>query len=486
MQDISARHGLPYIMPSQAQKHVTHNEALRVLDALVQASVKSRDTSRAPEAPNEGDFYLIGENAQVEFAGYESAIAGYVDGAWMFISPVQGLVLNVEDEAVSLIFRGDEWEVFGAGGAIDFEMPSLTTLGINAQADTLNRFLLSAPASLFNHEGAGHQLKINKASESDTATVLFQSNFSGRAEMGLAGEDHFSFKVSANGSDFTEAMRIDKETAQVSFPATPSAPPPAFFNMFGDEGRFGAGSNPLGLTLPGGFKLPSYIYKFNGAALAEGDKYTRNSASFGGSGAQVALHLKDLVKKMKPGAPTAVLRYTPEFYTLSITAGGGVGGSLTVDGVIAYLAISGISYMISPQYTISYWARPKAGRCFIRRRVHSQLYFDGIEMDGDAELPLEVWTHVTRVVSIPPQSFYGYDPSIYQLHITHGGAVTLPPRLSFRRVPYPTLLSRWGLLARRRLYNQPLAQAVILFIPAHKSANAFAYLRLRLVACITA
>ena len=33
---------LPYIMPSQAQKHVTHNEALRFLDAVVHLSVKSR------------------------------------------------------------------------------------------------------------------------------------------------------------------------------------------------------------------------------------------------------------------------------------------------------------------------------------------------------------------------------------------------------------------------------------------------------------
>lgn len=31
--DSSPNLQLPYIMPSQAQKHVTHNEALRTLDA---------------------------------------------------------------------------------------------------------------------------------------------------------------------------------------------------------------------------------------------------------------------------------------------------------------------------------------------------------------------------------------------------------------------------------------------------------------------
>ena len=39
---------LPYIMPSQAQKHVTHNEAIRALDALVQLCVLDRDLSRHP------------------------------------------------------------------------------------------------------------------------------------------------------------------------------------------------------------------------------------------------------------------------------------------------------------------------------------------------------------------------------------------------------------------------------------------------------
>ena len=37
----SANLQLPYIMPSQAQKHVTHNEAVRTLDALVQLVCES-------------------------------------------------------------------------------------------------------------------------------------------------------------------------------------------------------------------------------------------------------------------------------------------------------------------------------------------------------------------------------------------------------------------------------------------------------------
>jgi hypothetical protein len=43
MSDATTHLLLPYILAAQAQKHVTHNEALRILDGLVQLSVLDRD-----------------------------------------------------------------------------------------------------------------------------------------------------------------------------------------------------------------------------------------------------------------------------------------------------------------------------------------------------------------------------------------------------------------------------------------------------------
>ena len=45
--DMTTLLSLPYIAAAQAQKHVTHNEALRMLDAIIQLSVKSA-TNRSP------------------------------------------------------------------------------------------------------------------------------------------------------------------------------------------------------------------------------------------------------------------------------------------------------------------------------------------------------------------------------------------------------------------------------------------------------
>lgn len=59
MSEESARLRIPYLAASQAQKHVTHNEALTLLDTLVQASVIDKDLTTPPISPAEGDCYIV-------------------------------------------------------------------------------------------------------------------------------------------------------------------------------------------------------------------------------------------------------------------------------------------------------------------------------------------------------------------------------------------------------------------------------------------
>jgi len=51
MSDATTHLLLPYILAAQAHKHVTHNEALRILDGLVQLSVLDRDLAAPPGSP---------------------------------------------------------------------------------------------------------------------------------------------------------------------------------------------------------------------------------------------------------------------------------------------------------------------------------------------------------------------------------------------------------------------------------------------------
>ena len=54
---------LPLLAPAQAQKHVTVNEALRLLDGMVQLSVLDDTRTAPPASPADGDRHLVASGA---------------------------------------------------------------------------------------------------------------------------------------------------------------------------------------------------------------------------------------------------------------------------------------------------------------------------------------------------------------------------------------------------------------------------------------
>ncbi len=205
---------LPYIAASQAQKHITHNEALKTLDNIVHLSVESQNLTTPPNSPIDGARFIIGENATGQWAGKDNKIAVWQDNGWIFYTQKTGWRIWVEASDKLVVWDGSKWLNISGPDT----MNPTPLVGINATADSTNRLSLSSPASLFSHEGAGHQVKVNKASLNDSASFLFQNNWSGRAEIGLTGDDDFHFKVSADGSNWIESIIIDKDNGAVSFP----------------------------------------------------------------------------------------------------------------------------------------------------------------------------------------------------------------------------------------------------------------------------
>jgi hypothetical protein len=206
---------LPYILAAQAQKHVTHNEALRKLDALVQISIVDRDLATPPVSPVDGARYIVAASPTGAWSGHTSKIAAWQDGAWAFFAPRTGWLAWIEDEATPVAWNGTAWVAIG-GGSVN----PTPLVGVNATADATNRLAVSSTASLFNHAGAGHQAKINKNAATDTASILFQTGFSGRAEMGTTGSDDYAFKVSPDGSTWFDAIQINRTNGAVTFPNT--------------------------------------------------------------------------------------------------------------------------------------------------------------------------------------------------------------------------------------------------------------------------
>lgn len=213
--DLTPNLKLPYLAAAQSQKHVTVNESLRGLDAIVQVGIVSRTLTAPPATPANGDRYIVPAAATGAWSGSTGRIAAWQDGAWAFYVPSTGWLAWVGAESALVVWNGTTWAAASSSGASVNPTP---LVGVNATADTTNRLAVASPATLFNHAGAGHQLKLNKAAAGNTASVLLQNGFSGRAELGLTGDDDMHFKVSADGTTWKDALIIDRTTGKVSLP----------------------------------------------------------------------------------------------------------------------------------------------------------------------------------------------------------------------------------------------------------------------------
>lgn len=122
MSERTAHLALPFLMAAQAQKHVTHNEALRLLDGITQLSVKSRSLTDPPVSPAEGDRYLPATGATGAWTGWAGSIAYWTDGAWMRLIPAPGWLAWVAGESLAIIWTGSGW------------VPMVSALGMIAQS----------------------------------------------------------------------------------------------------------------------------------------------------------------------------------------------------------------------------------------------------------------------------------------------------------------------------------------------------------------
>ncbi|HXF89616.1 MAG TPA: DUF2793 domain-containing protein [Xanthobacteraceae bacterium] len=200
--------GLPFIAQGQAQKEVTHNEALRILDTLVQLAVLDRDLSAPPGSPSEGQRWIVGASPTGAWAGHANHIAAWQDGAWQFSVPKIGWLAYVIDEGSLLAWDGSAWVA-----ALEFVLDNLSHLGINTTADANNRLAVKSNGALFSHDdvtpGTGDmRVSVNKATANKDASFVFYDAWSPRAMFGLLADDDFVLKTSPDGASFFSAARV--------------------------------------------------------------------------------------------------------------------------------------------------------------------------------------------------------------------------------------------------------------------------------------
>jgi len=117
----TAQLALPLVLPAQAQKHVTVNEALARLDAAAQLRVISFEATTPPSSAVDGAGYIVPAGASGAWKDKAGLIAIWCNGGWIFLAPKMGWRAWDEATGASRTFDGVGWVAnavaISAGGA---------------------------------------------------------------------------------------------------------------------------------------------------------------------------------------------------------------------------------------------------------------------------------------------------------------------------------------------------------------------------------
>ncbi len=99
---------LPLLVAAQAQKEITHNQALVAIDSLLHLAVLSRASTAPPAAATAGDSFIVAAASSGDWAGKTGQIASHDGFGWSFTLPRNGFLAWIVDEQVFSVYQ-DGW-----------------------------------------------------------------------------------------------------------------------------------------------------------------------------------------------------------------------------------------------------------------------------------------------------------------------------------------------------------------------------------------
>lgn len=181
---------IPEIAQNQAAKYVTHNEAIRQLEALTLGSVIDRTLTAPPALSSPGDdgkVYIPASGATGAWAGQDDNIAIFKDDAWVFYPPFENLFIYSIGDSSFIIYQSGSWGTLAIGNTDELAKVSAN--------DTTASFLLTKIV-------AGANITINEINDGGNETLEI---------VGAAGGTDELAKVSAN--DTTANFLLSKIVA---------------------------------------------------------------------------------------------------------------------------------------------------------------------------------------------------------------------------------------------------------------------------------
>lgn len=118
MTDLTPRFALPLLHAGQAQKEMTHNEALLLLDLLLHAEVQAVGQNLPPEEPVQGQCWIVGTAPEGSWEGQEGRIAAWTDSGWRSVRGCEGMLLWSRVDAQPVRRHGGRWVTGELSGAV--------------------------------------------------------------------------------------------------------------------------------------------------------------------------------------------------------------------------------------------------------------------------------------------------------------------------------------------------------------------------------
>lgn len=107
--ELSDRFALPMLQAAQAQKEVTHNEALALIDMILHAHAESASIATPPASPQVGQCWIVASSGTDAWSGHDGELVCWTAGGWRFVVPRDGMHVMIADQGHELIHNGSNW-----------------------------------------------------------------------------------------------------------------------------------------------------------------------------------------------------------------------------------------------------------------------------------------------------------------------------------------------------------------------------------------
>jgi hypothetical protein len=124
---------LPLLSAGQAQKELTHNEALLLLDAVSHACCEGGPTAVPPQSPESGRAYICHAAPSGAWTGHANALACWSESGWRFVAPFDGLQVIDRVTGCTWRYMSGQW-TSGVVNASEVHVDGTKVLGSRSSA----------------------------------------------------------------------------------------------------------------------------------------------------------------------------------------------------------------------------------------------------------------------------------------------------------------------------------------------------------------